>query len=111
MINLINNKAGAMLIPSSNIFLRVYYVNSIFYTTTTYINGAGPSDVNPSVLSALARPTVGHLDPTFIGMMDEVKLLLQYVFKLEIPTLWPYLHQVWKFGQGRASAVISITRQ
>jgi len=43
--------------------------------------GPGPSDVSPRVLSALARPTVGHLDPTFIGMMDEVKALLQYAFQ------------------------------
>ena len=43
--------------------------------------GPGPSDVNPRVLSALARPTVGHLDPTFISMMDEVKSLLQYAFQ------------------------------
>ncbi len=43
--------------------------------------GPGPSDVSPRVLSALARPTVGHLDPTFIGMMDEVKSLLQYAFQ------------------------------
>ena len=39
--------------------------------------GPGPSDVSPRVLSALARPTIGHLDPTFIGMMDELKELLQ----------------------------------
>jgi len=43
--------------------------------------GPGPSDVSPRVLSALARPTVGHLDPTFIGMMDELKSLLQYAFQ------------------------------
>jgi len=43
--------------------------------------GPGPSDVSPRVLSALARPTVGHLDPSFIGMMDEVKSLLQYAFQ------------------------------
>lgn len=43
--------------------------------------GPGPSDVSQRVLSALARPTVGHLDPTFIGMMDELKQLLQYAFK------------------------------
>jgi len=43
--------------------------------------GPGPSDVSPRVLSALARPTVGHLDPTFITMMDEVKTLLQYAFQ------------------------------
>ena len=43
--------------------------------------GPGPSDVSQRVLDAMARPTVGHLDPTFIGMMDEVKQLLQYVFQ------------------------------
>ena len=45
--------------------------------------GPGPSDVSPRVLSALARPTLGHLDPLFIGMMDEVKSLLQYAFQTE----------------------------
>lgn len=45
--------------------------------------GPGPSDVSPRVLSALARPTIGHLDPQFIGMMDEVKSLLQYAFQTE----------------------------
>lgn len=45
--------------------------------------GPGPSDVHPRVLSALARPTVGHLDPTFVTMMDEVKELLQYAFQCE----------------------------
>ncbi|MBZ9611011.1 pyridoxal-phosphate-dependent aminotransferase family protein [Rheinheimera maricola] len=43
--------------------------------------GPGPSDVSPQVLAAQARPTVGHLDPLFIGMMDELKQLLQYAFQ------------------------------
>ena len=43
--------------------------------------GPGPSDVGPRVLSAMARPTIGHLDPLFIKMMDETKDLLQYVFQ------------------------------
>lgn len=43
--------------------------------------GPGPSDVSAQVLSALARPTIGHLDPQFISMMDEVKSLLQYAFQ------------------------------
>ncbi len=43
--------------------------------------GPGPSDVSQRVLSALARPTIGHLDPEFVGMMDEVKQLLQYAFQ------------------------------
>ncbi|MBY6108508.1 alanine--glyoxylate aminotransferase family protein [Ferrimonas balearica] len=45
--------------------------------------GPGPSDVHPQVLQALGKPTVGHLDPTFIAMMDEVKALLQYAFQTE----------------------------
>lgn len=43
--------------------------------------GPGPSDVPPRILSALARPTIGHLDPEFVKMMDEVKGLLQYAFQ------------------------------
>ena len=45
--------------------------------------GPGPSDVHPRVLRAMSRPTIGHLDPQFIGMMDEVKDLLQYAFQTE----------------------------
>jgi alanine-glyoxylate transaminase/serine-glyoxylate transaminase/serine-pyruvate transaminase len=52
-----------------------------FFPPQRTLMGPGPSDVNPRVLSALARPTVGHLDPTFIGMMDEVKTLIQYAFQ------------------------------
>ncbi|GIU04124.1 pyridoxal-phosphate-dependent aminotransferase family protein [Shewanella glacialipiscicola] len=43
--------------------------------------GPGPSDVYPEVLAAQARPTVGHLDPLFVGMMDELKSLIQYAFQ------------------------------
>jgi len=42
--------------------------------------GPGPSDVHPRVLGALARPTIGHLDPAFTGLMDEIKDLLRYGF-------------------------------
>jgi len=45
--------------------------------------GPGPSDVSPRVLAAMARPTIGHLDPKFVDMMDEVKAMLQYAFQTE----------------------------
>ncbi|MDA0128910.1 alanine--glyoxylate aminotransferase family protein [Vibrio sp. MarTm2] len=45
--------------------------------------GPGPSDISPQVLQALSRPTVGHLDPLFIKMMDELKQLLKYAFQTE----------------------------
>ncbi len=43
--------------------------------------GPGPSDVPQRVLDAMARPTIGHLDPQFVIMMDEVKELLRYLFQ------------------------------
>ncbi|WP_299798236.1 alanine--glyoxylate aminotransferase family protein [uncultured Shewanella sp.] len=43
--------------------------------------GPGPSDVYPEVLAAQSRPTIGHLDPLFVGMMDELKELIQYAFQ------------------------------
>ena len=45
--------------------------------------GPGPSDVSERVLKAMARPTIGHLDPVFIQMMDETKQLLQYAFQTQ----------------------------
>ncbi len=42
--------------------------------------GPGPSDVHPRITAAMARPTIGHLDPVFVGMMDQVKEMLQYAF-------------------------------
>ncbi len=43
--------------------------------------GPGPSDVHPRVLRAMSTPLVGHLDPSFIEMMDEVQELLRYTFR------------------------------
>ena len=45
--------------------------------------GPGPSDVHPRISEALGRPTIGHLDPAFVGMMDELKSLLQFAFQTE----------------------------
>jgi len=54
-----------------------------FNPPTRTLMGPGPSDVHPRILSALARPTIGHLDPVFVEMMDDVKGLLQYAFQTE----------------------------
>lgn len=43
--------------------------------------GPGPSDVDPRVLSALSAPLVGHLDPAFLGVMDDIQQLLRTVFE------------------------------
>jgi alanine-glyoxylate transaminase/serine-glyoxylate transaminase/serine-pyruvate transaminase len=45
--------------------------------------GPGPSDVHPRVLRAMSTPLVGHLDPSFIEIMDEVQDLLRYTFRTD----------------------------
>ena len=46
-----------------------------------FLMGPGPSDVHPRVLRAMATPLVGHMDPEFMKIMDEVKGMLQAVFR------------------------------
>jgi alanine-glyoxylate transaminase / serine-glyoxylate transaminase / serine-pyruvate transaminase len=44
-----------------------------FHPPRRTLMGPGPSDVSPRVLEALSRPTIGHLDPAFQGLMEEIK--------------------------------------
>ena len=43
--------------------------------------GPGPSDVPPRVLTAMAMPLLGHLDPEFLALMNETQELLRWVFR------------------------------
>ncbi len=43
--------------------------------------GPGPSNVHPRVYKALSMPIIGHLDPRFLQIMDEVQALLRWVFQ------------------------------
>ncbi len=52
-----------------------------FHPPVRTLMGPGPSDVNPRILEALSRPTIGHLDPAFVGLMHDVKRLLQFAFQ------------------------------
>ena len=51
--------------------------------------GPGPSDVAPSVLEALGRLTVGHLDPYFLTVMDEVRAMLRTAFDTTAELCFP----------------------
>ncbi len=68
-------------------------MTSSFHPPQRTLMGPGPSDVNPRILEAMSRPTIGHLDPLFVQMMDEMKGLLQYAFQtkneLTIPVSAP----------------------
>jgi alanine-glyoxylate transaminase/serine-glyoxylate transaminase/serine-pyruvate transaminase len=51
--------------------------------------GAGPSPVAQRVLDALAQPTIGHLDPAFGALMDDVARLLRATFQTENRVAFP----------------------
>ena len=52
-----------------------------FHPPVRTLMGPGPSDVNPRILEAMSRPTIGHLDPVFVDMMDEMKGMLRTAFQ------------------------------
>jgi alanine-glyoxylate transaminase / serine-glyoxylate transaminase / serine-pyruvate transaminase len=43
--------------------------------------GPGPSNANPAVLEAMKTSPLGHLDPAFLGVMDEIQAMLRYVWQ------------------------------
>src|SRR5437763_10603019 len=51
--------------------------------------GPGPSDVAPSVLKAMSMPLLGHLDPVFVKMMEEIKGMLRSVFRTNNDMTFP----------------------
>ncbi len=47
--------------------------------------GPGPSDIHPRVLQAIGKPTVGHLDPYYLDLMDHLQQMLRRLFATENP--------------------------
>lgn len=45
--------------------------------------GPGPSNAHPTVLQAMSTRPLGHLDPAFLGIMDEIQSLLRYVWQTD----------------------------
>lgn len=52
---------------------------------TRLLLGPGPSNAHPAVLQAMNTPPVGHLDPAFLHLMDEIQTLLRYAWQTENP--------------------------
>ena len=51
--------------------------------------GPGPSPIDPRILQAFTRPTLGHLDPVFLKLMDEVRGMLKEVFRTKNELTFP----------------------
>ena len=60
-----------------------------FHPPRRTLMGPGPSDVSERVLGAVARPTIGHLDPAFVGFMDDLKDLLRFAFRTNNELTFP----------------------
>ncbi|MBU0751665.1 MAG: alanine--glyoxylate aminotransferase family protein [Gammaproteobacteria bacterium] len=60
-----------------------------FHPPQRVLMGPGPSDMHPRVLGALGQPVIGHLDPAFVGMMEELKDLLRYAFQTKNSLTFP----------------------
>ncbi len=58
-------------------------------TTSKLLLGPGPCNASPSVLEALSRPLVGHMDPEFFDVMESTKSLLRKVFQTENKVTFP----------------------
>jgi len=58
-------------------------------TSERILLGPGPSMVHPRVLRVMATPLVGHLDPQFLTVMDEVQELLRFVFQTKNEFTYP----------------------
>lgn len=52
-----------------------------FHPSNRILMGPGPSDVHPRVLKAMATPLIGHLDPEFLRIMDDIKAMAQATFQ------------------------------
>ncbi len=50
--------------------------------TSRYLLGPGPSPVSPRVMAAMATPTLGHLDPVFVRVLDDLRSRLERVFRV-----------------------------
>src|SRR6266478_2418812 len=62
---------------------------SAFQPPARLLMGPGPSNVAPSVLKAMSAPLVGHLDPVFVKMMEEIKSMLRQVFLTQNEITFP----------------------
>jgi alanine-glyoxylate transaminase / serine-glyoxylate transaminase / serine-pyruvate transaminase len=60
-----------------------------FHPPQRTLMGPGPSEINPRVLAAMSLPAIGYLDPVFVEMMEELKVLLRYAFRTDNALTFP----------------------
>lgn len=76
--------------------MKTYPVNEAHRLQTSQLNmpprlllGPGPSNAHPRVLQAIGNRQVGHLDPSFITVMNEIQEMLRYSWQTSNPFTLP----------------------
>ena len=64
--------------------------NKLAYIKEPLLMGPGPSCVSDSVYQALSKPTLGHLDPEFIALMDDIKIYIRKLIQTENQLTVPF---------------------
>jgi alanine-glyoxylate transaminase/serine-glyoxylate transaminase/serine-pyruvate transaminase len=85
------NRPVTNWLPAGNelTILHPMQIPAPFQPPPRLLMGPGPSNVAPSVLQAMSAPLVGHLDPTFVKMMEEIKAMLRAVFQTKNEMTFP----------------------
>ncbi len=60
-----------------------------FHPPQRTLMGPGPTEIHPRVLTTMSQPAIGDLDPVFVGMMEELKSLLRYVYQTDNALTFP----------------------
>jgi alanine-glyoxylate transaminase / serine-glyoxylate transaminase / serine-pyruvate transaminase len=60
-----------------------------FHPPQRTLMGPGPTEIHPRVLTTMSQPAIGYLDPVFVGMMEELKSLLRYVYQTDNALTFP----------------------
>ena len=60
-----------------------------FNPTQKILMGPGPSNIDPRVMESMSKNIIGHLDPEFIKLMNEIKNLLRYAFQTKNELTFP----------------------
>jgi alanine-glyoxylate transaminase/serine-glyoxylate transaminase/serine-pyruvate transaminase len=90
LIRLLARATSSVLISRSiSRYALEMQIPSAFQPPKRLLMGPGPSDVSPSVLKAMSAPLLGHLDPVFVKMMEEIKAMLRTVFQTSNDMTFP----------------------
>ena len=65
-------------------------------TSKRILMGPGPSDAHPRVLRAMSTPLIGHLDPEFVTIMDDIKEMVQKTFQTKNHLTFVVSAPAWK---------------